>query len=438
MVLPQWLLLAALMLVSISSIAQVTPRRLADAPDDVAHARSIHIIYAVASDGTDRQLDTNGTLVRTVLAWNNWMRIQTQGRGLRIDTAGGLPDITFVRLPQTEAFLEGRGTAIREAIEGELSARGFLVADKLYGVYYDGPARDVCGSGAWPPSVPGRVGAVYLRGYFTTPGVAPCSAHPLAASPLSSMGYIEAAMIHEVLHIMGYVPVCSLNHALAGHVGDDPRDIMYAGPEPWTFSTLDIARNDYYGHGGADCPDLANDAALELADPPASTGVMKVAEFFNAALSRYFRTSEPAEAQAIRADALTGELDTGFSFRAWHIAAAPPGAAVVCRFYGSVNPGPNSHFFTADPGECAALRQLQATTPPTARRWNFEGNAFAVRLPVNGICPADAPVAIYRNYNNGFTRNIDSNHRFTTSQGVYQAMIAEGWLGEGIVMCAPA
>ena len=418
--------------------AQTTPRRLADAPDDVVQGSAIHLVYAVASDGQDRQLDTNGTLVRSALAWNNWLRTQTLGRGLRIDTAGGLPDITFVRLQQTESYFEGKGANIRDALEAELGARGFLVPGKLYGVYYDGPALDVCGSSARPPVLAGQVGALYLRGHFSAPNIPPCSQNPFAPSPLASPGYIEAAMAHELLHVMGYVPQCAAHTTGDGHVNDDPRDLMYAGPQPWTYSTLDAGHDDYFGHGRPDCPDLARDPYVEAPDPVASTGVTKVTEFYNAALNRYFRTSAPAEAQSLRSNAQTGELDTGFAFKAWSIDGAPAGTVQVCRFYGSVSPGPNSHFFTADPDECAALRALQTATPPTTRRWNFEGYAFAVKLPVQGICPADAPIAIYRNYNNGFTRNVDSNHRFTTSPGVYQAMAAQGWAAEGVVMCTPA
>ncbi len=43
---------------------------------------------------------------------------------------------------------------------------------------------------------------------------------------------------------------------------------------------------------------------------------------------------------------------------------------------------------------------------------------------------------VYRAYNNGFTGGIDSNHRITANQQVYQTQIAKGWNGEGVVMCA--
>ena len=36
-----------------------------------------------------------------------------------------------------------------------------------------------------------------------------------------------------------------------------------------------------------------------------------------------------------------------------------------------------------------------------------------------------------------FARGIDPNHRITANPASYQATLARGWIGEGIVMCAP-
>jgi hypothetical protein len=53
-----------------------------------------------------------------------------------------------------------------------------------------------------------------------------------------------------------------------------------------------------------------------------------------------------------------------------------------------------------------------------------------------GSCPGDlAPV--YRAYNNGLARHIDSNHRLTTEFPGIQEVLARGWIYEGVVMCAP-
>ena len=38
-------------------------------------------------------------------------------------------------------------------------------------------------------------------------------------------------------------------------------------------------------------------------------------------------------------------------------------------------------------------------------------------------------VPVYRAYNNGFARSIDSNHQITSNAASYQAQIAKGWSG---------
>jgi hypothetical protein len=155
-----------------------------------------------------------------------------------------------------------------------------------------------------------------------------------------------------------------------------------------------------------------------------------VIEFYNARLDHYFITASPAEAAAIDAGNAGPDWSrTGYSFR-------PGGSTPVCRFYGSPSPGPNSHFYSALAGECDALKALQALTPSSLPRWNFEGYAFATTLPVGGACPTYT-VPVYRAYNNGFALGKDSNHRITTNPYALQEVIAKGWRFEGVVMCAP-
>ena len=46
-----------------------------------------------------------------------------------------------------------------------------------------------------------------------------------------------------------------------------------------------------------------------------------------------------------------------------------------------------------------------------------------------------APLPIYRAYSNRAAQN-ESNHRYATDLVFYNALIALGWSGEGVVMCA--
>jgi hypothetical protein len=155
----------------------------------------------------------------------------------------------------------------------------------------------------------------------------------------------------------------------------------------------------------------------------------QVVEYYHAGLDHFFITSDPAEQAFVDTGAVGAWQRTGNTF-------PTGGPNQVCRFYGSFSPGPNSHFYTADPAECEFLKQLQATTPATQKRWNFESNDFMITPAVGGACPAGL-VPVYRAYNNGFARGIDSNHRITSNLGAYQQTVAAGWIGEGIVMCAP-
>jgi hypothetical protein len=156
-----------------------------------------------------------------------------------------------------------------------------------------------------------------------------------------------------------------------------------------------------------------------------------VIEFYNTALDNYFITADPIEAAAIdQGSAGPGWIRTGGTFDAG-------GSSPVCRFYGSISPGPNSHFYTVLPDECEALKQLQAVTPATEKRWNFESLDFVSTAPAAGpSCPA-GNVAVYRAYNNGFSRGVDSNHRITADPAAIQQVVNRGWRDEGVVMCAP-
>jgi Repeat of unknown function (DUF5648) len=187
---------------------------------------------------------------------------------------------------------------------------------------------------------------------------------------------------------------------------------------------IDIA---FTAWGSSGAGNFAYQRSTPSASPPPPNTVV---EFYNTILDHYFITADANEAAAIdNGSAGPGWGRTGNTFKAG-------GNTFVCRFYGSLSPGPNSHFYTADAGECAFLKQLQANTPATERRWNFESNDFSTTPAVNGACPAEL-VPVYRAYNNGFALNIDSDHRITSNAAAIQEVVTRGWIDEGVVMCAP-
>ena len=158
-------------------------------------------------------------------------------------------------------------------------------------------------------------------------------------------------------------------------------------------------------------------------------------EFYHGALKHYFISSSPSDAAAIDAGAAgAGWARTGGTFKVYPTQAS--GSQPVCRFYGSQNPGPNSHFFTVSADECAGLRAQQASTPETVKKWHYENIAFYLFTPINGACTGGS-TPVYRYYNNGFAHGEDSNHRLTADAAQRASMEAAGWGYEGVVMCAP-
>jgi hypothetical protein len=249
------------------------PRTSGDRADDVAGPQ-IHIVYAVPADGQDRNLDA-GVLEGSVGSFQAWLRAQTGGKELRLDTFERQLDVTFVRLTATDAQLAARGPFVVTGIEQELRSKGFTAPGKIYAVYYDGSSTYACGGAFWPPLINGNVVAMYLRG--APPGVQCDSGFVGADDP---PGYWEYAMLHDILHGLGFVPACAPNHHRTGHVTSPNNDLMWTNDTGfWTFPlTLDVGRDDYYGHGRQDCPDLARSPYLvDAPQPPTAPKVLAFA-----------------------------------------------------------------------------------------------------------------------------------------------------------------
>jgi hypothetical protein len=175
----------------------------------------------------------------------------------------------------------------------------------------------------------------------------------------------------------------------------------------------------------------------------AAGGAVEVVEFYNVGLQHYFISADPAEIAVLDGGAFGGVWKrTGSAFSAWDVAGAPAGTVAVCRFFGTdryrtngSRIGANSHFYTADPDECAFVKtafQSVANDGKSYPAWTFEANAFPVKRPSGGACPAGTQ-SLYRNYNNGALG--DPNHRYSTNADMLQLMA--GWVFEGVVMCVP-
>lgn len=156
--------------------------------------------------------------------------------------------------------------------------------------------------------------------------------------------------------------------------------------------------------------------------PSTTTPTDVVTEFYNTILNHYFLTANPIEGASIDSGGSgPGWTRTGNTFKSG-------GPNPVCRFFGvQAAGGPNGHFYTANVDECAQVKLDPG--------WHFESLDFAITpAQPGGVC-AQGLVPVYRAYNGRFAEH-DSNHRITASFAAYQQQLTQGWIGEGVVMCA--
>jgi len=183
-------------------------------------------------------------------------------------------------------------------------------------------------------------------------------------------------------------------------------------------------------------PLLARYLTPNAANPSKTASVV---EFYNASLDDYFITASVAEIADLDSGVHAGWVRTGLSFLAYTDSASVPAGTVpspVCRFYVAPQFG-DSHFYSADPDECASTAQK------FAGQWIFESSTvFYIALPnkTSGACPAAThPIFSFLNAANGL------HHRYTAEVDVRDSIIQDGgWTQEGygnppnqVVMCSP-
>src|SRR5688572_2273854 len=150
----------------------------------------------------------------------------------------------------------------------------------------------------------------------------------------------------------------------------------------------------------------------------------QVIEFYNEALDHYFITNNANEISDLDSGVHRGWVRTGHRFEVFD--AGDPRLAnstPVCRFYGNPARGLDSHFYSATPQECT---DVQVRFPDA---WFLEStDVFRVQNPeTSGTCPATT-MPVHRLYN----VRSDVNHRYTTDRAVVTAMLAKGYVLEGV------
>ncbi|MFO1322616.1 MAG: serine protease [Burkholderiales bacterium] len=233
----------------------------------------------------------------------------------------------------------------------------------------------------------------------------------------------------EVVWSQGVTEGGSSGGALATLAGAggfyEVRGGLYGGQSSCTLQNLP----DYFS-------DLRNALPLmrEFLTPDyvETAGRVVAVEFYHRGLDHYFLSTNPVEIAKLDSGLTVGWERTGLRFLVYDRPTA--GASPVCRFYRAPAFG-DSHFYSADPGECAAT----AAAHPVD--WVYESPAvFYAALPdkATGACAAGT-AAIYRYFNRATT-----NHRYTTEIIVRNGLDASSlWIAEGYgpgpyypIMCA--
>ena len=112
--------------------AQTTSERSYVDLEDIDNGYNIHIIYALPSDGIDKEFDLNSKIGMMVYQINKWFNKQTknrlfpEGQFLKFDKKkNGKLDITFLRLGLTDEVISNKGIQAVNTIQPEIARLGF-------------------------------------------------------------------------------------------------------------------------------------------------------------------------------------------------------------------------------------------------------------------------------------------------------------------------
>jgi hypothetical protein len=145
-----------------------------------------------------------------------------------------------------------------------------------------------------------------------------------------------------------------------------------------------------------------------------------VTEFHHPGFNHYFITAYADEAAHLAAGGLPPWVPTGHTFKVW--GGPDQGITSVCRFFSATFAPRSSHFYSNNPAECPGLS--------AGGVWQLESPAAFYMMPTaTGTCPSGT-MPLYRLYNDG--KSGAPNHRYTIHTSVRTAMLAAGWLPEGM------
>ena len=220
-------------------------RSLADRPD-ASDDFQVHIIYSLASDSKDNEMDINGELEKIVKHVNEGVYNITKkasksgiGQKFKFDmTKDGKLDVSFVRFDCSEKQMK-RKTGGDWSGKCKLSKynywsnflklNGFNNPKKIYVNFSDINSNTSAFSSGYP----------YVNIWKKVKG------------KKTEKKRMPILFLHEIAHSMGAVFKCSPN-VENGHIKGDKTDLMASN----SSSILDKNNDDYYDHEMSDCADL--------------------------------------------------------------------------------------------------------------------------------------------------------------------------------------
>ena len=191
----------------------------------------VRLFYAYPEGAEDRGLALADSVKRSVAIAQYWL-VEHTGVRLRLNDR-----LTIAELVGWTA--EDMNAAKVHAVL-EIAIAKLLAPGQIAFVYYDGHYDKACGGSAWPPTLPGKVAAAYLKS--TLGG---CDREPFLgrSSTGVSFGYRERQFLHDTLHLLGIIPppdgphsldssdlMCGTGCKSALYIGDGYTDLITASP----------------------------------------------------------------------------------------------------------------------------------------------------------------------------------------------------------------
>lgn len=220
------------------------PRRtVVDRPDDVAGPQ-VRAMYVRALGTPDRALDTGLEIAAAMREMDAYLRSQTGGTGIRLDTFDGHVDVGYLPLALTPAEMADQGWCEGERCPSDIDfgrvmrEAGYDDPNKWYVFFYDGgiePAGLCGGAGR------GRTVLINLADFAAGRCDIPWRADKLDTWSLGLL------VLHELMHSLGAVcPAAPTSDG--GYHSTVTNDLLYARADGPGI-TLDAARDSYWGPG---------------------------------------------------------------------------------------------------------------------------------------------------------------------------------------------